>query len=74
MVPELDPLLECAGKFLRRAEHAVFQAPPLQLGELSSQLIHEAQAGVKCSTNRGWASSQRCTAGALRVERLSQIT
>ena len=30
--------------------------------------------GVKCSTKRGWASSQRCTGGALWVDRLSQIT
>ena len=30
--------------------------------------------GVKCSTKRGWASSQRCTTGALQAERLSQIT
>ena len=26
---------------------------------------------VKCSTKRGWAGSQRCTAGALWAERLS---
>jgi hypothetical protein len=30
--------------------------------------------GVKCSAKRGWASSHPRTAGALRVERLSQIT
>ena len=30
--------------------------------------------GVKCMTKRGWASSHLRTAGALWVERLSQIT
>jgi hypothetical protein len=37
-------------------------------------LIHEEYVGVKCRTNRGWASSHLCTTGALWVERLSQMT
>src|SRR6266568_6278590 len=37
----------------------------------STWLIHEEYVGVKCSTKRGWAASQRCTTGALWVERLS---
>src|ERR1700735_2611145 len=40
----------------------------------STWLLQEEEVGGKCSANRGWAASQRCTTGALWVERLSQIT
>jgi len=40
----------------------------------STWLIRDEYAGVKWSTNRERASSQRCTAGAVRVERLPRIT
>ena len=43
----------------------------ISANQRSAWLIHEEYAGVKCSTNRGWASSRLRTAGALRVERLS---
>src|SRR5215472_15036403 len=34
----------------------------------STWLIHDEYVGVKCSTKCGWASSQRCTGGALCAE------
>jgi hypothetical protein len=37
----------------------------------STWLIHDEYVGVKCSPNRGCASSHLCTAGALCAERLS---
>src|SRR5207237_7645874 len=40
----------------------------------STWLIHDEYVGVKCSWTRGWASSHRCTTGALCADRLSQIT
>src|SRR6266540_3454268 len=40
----------------------------------STWLSHEEYVGVKCSANRGCASSHRWTARALWAERLSQIT
>src|SRR5687767_6071066 len=40
----------------------------------STRFSHDASVGVKCRWKRGWRSSQRCTAGALWVERLSSTT
>jgi Transposase, Mutator family len=39
-----------------------------------SMFSQQQPVGVKCRTKRGWASSQRCTTGALWLDRLSQIT
>src|SRR5215213_4136822 len=37
----------------------------------STRLSHELEVGVKCTTKRGWARSQRWIAGVLWVETLS---
>src|SRR5207247_6170074 len=38
-VPELDPLLECAGELIEGAEDAAFEAAPLQFGQPSLDLV-----------------------------------
>jgi hypothetical protein len=49
-------------KLLRRMAWEVISA-----NQRSTSLSHEALVGVKCRWKRGWAASQRLTAGCLWV-------
>jgi hypothetical protein len=56
VVPELDPLLECCGEFLQRAEHAAAEAAALGLGKPALDLVDPGRVGGReVEREAGWA-------------------